>query len=66
VSFEPLDLDRGLPVTPEDVVVLRERRERLPPMTFREYLVFLQSVPSASPEQLRQRGGPRGEPFRLL
>jgi hypothetical protein len=61
---EPLDLDRGLPTTPEDVEVLRRLREG-GPMPFEEYLRALSLLKPPSWEELRARRGPRGEPFRL-
>jgi hypothetical protein len=59
-----IDLERGLPVTPEDVEALRRLRAGVP-MTFSEYLAWLSSQPSPSFEQLKARRGPRGEPFVL-
>ena len=61
---EPLDLDRGLPTTPEDVAVLRRLR-LWPPTATRDYLRALASLKPASWMALRARRGPRGEPFRL-
>lgn len=58
-----LDLERGLPTTPGDVEALR--RHRPGPMTFAEYLRFLQQAPPLPYETLRARPGPRGPPFRL-
>jgi hypothetical protein len=59
-----IDLERGLPVTPEDVDALRKLRGRAT-LTFAEYLAFLSAQPSPSFEQLKARRGPRGEPFTL-
>jgi hypothetical protein len=59
-----LDLERGLPVTPADVMA--QRRLRTPSaMTPEEYMAFLDSLPEPTYEQLRNRRGPRGEPFEL-
>jgi hypothetical protein len=63
--FEPLDLDRGLPTTPEDTVALRLLRRNLPVLTAEEYFRFLATLPHPSAEDLRRRRGPQGEPFRL-
>jgi hypothetical protein len=59
-----LDLDRGLPVTPEDVAAQRRRRE-LPRPGFSAYPAALAALPPASPAELRARRGPHGEPFTL-
>jgi len=66
-SSEPLDLERGLPVTPRDVAVQRELRRRAVRMSFAEYLGFLAAaaVSPSSPSAMRDRRGPRGEPFVL-
>ncbi len=64
-SSEPLDLDRDLPVTPQDVAALRRAREMTYPMTLDEYFAFLSALPPASYETLRARRGPCGEPFVL-
>jgi len=62
---EPLDLERGVPTTPEDVAALRRAR-RLPTLSTEDYLRFLARLPLPSPEALRSRRGPRGEePFKL-
>jgi hypothetical protein len=55
------DLERDLPVTPEDVTALR--RLRHPKVD--DYLAALSRLPSPSPEELAARRGPRGEPFEL-
>ncbi len=57
-----LDLERTLRVSQEDVEALRRAR-LAPPMSPEEYLKFSSFEPS--PEALRARRGPRGEPFRL-
>jgi hypothetical protein len=63
-SSEPLDLDRGLPVTAEDVAA--QRRLRAPAFaSVAEYLAFLAALPAPSYEELRARRGPRGAPFVL-
>lgn len=56
-----LDLERDLPVTPEDVAALR--RLRYPRVD--DYLAALSRLPAPSPEELAARRGPRGEPFEL-
>lgn len=60
---EPLDLERGLPTTEGDVVVLRALR--YPAMTDAEYVRFLASLPVADHAVLAAKRGPQGEPFRL-
>ena len=60
---DQLDLDRGLPVTRDDVEGLR--RLRPGGMSFREYIDFVNSFPSPSIEDLRRRPGPSGPPFKL-
>ncbi len=60
---EPLDLDSGLPVTPEDVAALRRLRQ--PPMTSEQYLAFLASFGHATYEELKARPLFKGEPFIL-
>jgi hypothetical protein len=62
---ELLDLDRGLPVTPKDIAVLRRLRHAPPVLTAQEYFRFLAALPQPSPDELRRRPGPRGEAFRL-
>lgn len=61
---EPLDLERGLPTTPEDVAALRRLKSRQA-LTTREFLRFLASLKPPTVQALRSRPGPRGEPFRL-
>lgn len=60
-----LDLEKGLPTTPADVLALR--RLRLPrTVSTADYLRFLALLGPARPEHLRARRGPHGrEPFRL-
>ncbi len=62
---EPLDLDRGLPTTPEDVAALHRLR-RPPALSTEEFLRFLAQLEPPTWEALRSRKGPQGtEPFRL-
>jgi hypothetical protein len=62
---EPLNLERDLPTTPEDVAA--QRRLRAPrPLGFEEYLRFLASFESPSRDELRRKRGPRGAPFELI
>lgn len=56
------DLDIDVPTSPEDIQALR--RLARPSMSWEEYLRFLESFP-VSYESLRNRKGPRGEPFSL-
>jgi hypothetical protein len=60
---EPLDLERGLPTTPEDVAALWRLKHRR--VETRDYLAFLASLPAPTCEELRARPGPRGAPFTL-
>ena len=62
---EPLDLDRDLPTTRDDVTALRRLRTQ-PRMTFDEYLQALAALDRPEPHLLRDRPGPRGAPFDLL
>jgi hypothetical protein len=62
-SSEPLDLERGLRVTPEDVAALR--RMPRPTPEFGEFLAWLSSLPSPTHATLKSRGGPKGKPFVL-
>ena len=62
---EPLDLEKGLPTTPEDVAALRRIRRSGRALTHAEYFRFLAALPQPAPEDLRRRPGPRGEPFSL-
>ena len=62
----PLDLERGLVTTGEDVAALRRARAASRRMGMAEYLDFLASFPDEDPERLRRRRGPGGaEPFTL-
>ena len=62
-SEKPLDLERGLPTTPEDVAALWRLKDR--PIETRDYLAFLATLPPPTYEELRARPGPRGTPFTL-
>jgi hypothetical protein len=62
---EPLDLDRGLPTTPEDVRALRSSAAASRVVPEEDYLAFLASSPPPTREELRRRKGPSGPPFRL-
>jgi hypothetical protein len=61
---EPLDLERGLPTTPEDVAALRRLRS-LRPVATADYLRFMAALKPPAWTSLRARRGPRGESFRL-
>ena len=61
---EPLDLERGLPTTPEDVAALRRLRS-LSPVATADYLRFMAALKPPTWRWLRSRRGPSGEPFRL-
>jgi hypothetical protein len=56
-----LDLERDLPTTPQDVAALR-RAAALGCRDFDEYLLFLAQLPPLSPDDLRRRRIPRGDP----
>ena len=62
---EPLDLERGLPTTAEDVAALRRIRS-LGTLDGAAYLRALASLPQPSWDVLRARPGPRGEAFDLI
>jgi hypothetical protein len=59
-----LDLERGLPVTREDIAALRQARSH-DALTWDEYAAFLAAQPSPSSEELRARPLLTGEPFRV-
>ena len=60
-----LDLEKGLPTSPADVLALRRLRQPRPVSTA-EFLRFLALLGPPRPQDLRARRGPRGpEPFRL-
>lgn len=62
---EPLDLERGLPTTAEDVTALKRLRSR-PPITTPAFLRLLATLRPPTWQELRARRGPRGqELFRL-
>lgn len=58
-----LNFERDMPLTKEDVEVLR--RLRRTPTTPAAYQALLESLGHPSRETLAQRRGPRGEPFEL-
>ena len=58
------DLDRDLPTAAADVEALH-RLSQPRPMATDEYLRFLALLTPPCTEPLRQRVGPRGEPFTL-
>ena len=60
---ERLDLSRGLPTTAQDVAALRALRYSR--MTDEDYVRFLAVLALPGSVQLREKPGPRGEPFRL-
>lgn len=59
-----LDLERGLPTTPEDVATQRRLRGELR-LSPEEYKQFLERLGPRPYEELLARKGPRGEPFTL-
>jgi hypothetical protein len=61
---EPLDLEHGLPTTPEDVAALRRIRS-LATVATSDFLRFMAALEPPAYLALRARRGPRGEPFRL-
>ncbi len=60
---EPLDLERDLPTSPEDVAALAAARRI--PVSPAAYEQFLRSLGDLPYEELLHRRGPRGEPFEL-
>jgi hypothetical protein len=61
---EPLDFERDLPTSPEDVAALKRIRESHR-LEFREYLLWLSRLPWPE-EKARRRKTVRGvEPFEL-
>jgi hypothetical protein len=64
-TSEPLDFERDLPTTPEDVAVLHRLRHASGRMDLAQYFEFLRSFPAPSRDDLRRRLGPREEPFEL-
>jgi hypothetical protein len=58
-----LNLEAGLTVAAADSEALRKNRP--PAMSYEEYVLFLKKVAPPTSEQLRNRPGPRGTPFRL-
>ncbi len=59
-SPEPLDLERDLPTTAEDVAALRALPA--PRLSFEAYLRFLAWLGPAAPATLRKRPVPAGAP----
>lgn len=62
-DVELLDLDRGLPTTPEDVAA--QDRLRAPRLTTAQYVAWLRSLPKPDPRSERMRSISIGEPFSL-
>jgi hypothetical protein len=62
-EVELLDLDRGLPTTPEDVAA--QDRLRAPRLTTSQYVAWLRSLPKPDPQSERMRSISIGEPFTL-
>jgi hypothetical protein len=60
-----LDLEHGLPVTPEDVVAQRGLSQTLARGTFDEYIESLSRPDSLPSAPSVPRRGPQGEPFVL-
>ena len=61
---EPLDLERDLPTTPEDVAALKRIRESRR-LEFREYLVWLSRLQWPTGAARRRRTHRGFEPFEL-
>jgi hypothetical protein len=61
---EPLDLERDLPTTAEDVVVLRQIRESRR-ISFADYLIFLSRREPSGKAPRRQKTHEGDEPFEL-
>ena len=59
-ASDSFDLDRDLPTTPEDVEALRRLAVR--GGSTEDYLRFLRALGDASPETLRKRRLPVGDP----
>jgi len=60
---EPLDLEKDLPTTAEDVAALRRARERRP-LGFVDYLEFLSRLPFPD-HRVRRKTHEGHEPFEL-
>lgn len=58
-----LDMGRAFRLTPEESALLGELGP--PRMTMEEYFDFLARCPPRSLEELRDKPGPQGAPFRL-
>ena len=64
--FDPLNLERDLPTTLEDVAAQKRHKADQRPDT-EDYLRFLARFDPISPDELRRKRGPRGDsPFELL
>ena len=64
-DFDPLDLERGIPTTPADVLALR-RVKRSRRLSTEDYLRALARLPAPPPGARRSRQRIYGgEPFRL-
>jgi hypothetical protein len=61
---EPLDLEKDLPTTPEDVAALRRIRDGRR-MSFEEYLQFLSRLSFPEPKEPRKTFASWYEPFEL-
>lgn len=62
---DPLDLERGIPTTPDDSEALR-RAKGARPLAFEAYLRYLGQFPPPAVGVLRAKRGPRGDlPFSL-
>ena len=64
-SAEALDLARDLPTSAADVAALR-RVSAARRVDLEDYLRFLAGLGPVPASVLRERTGPRGEPFRLM
>ena len=64
-SREALSLDRDLPTTTNDVIVLRRLRHAQR-ISLEDYLRFLSGFDPLPPSVLRRRKGPAGSPFDLV
>jgi hypothetical protein len=60
---KPLDLDRDIPTTAEDIAALRRLRERT--MSLDQLMAAVQAAGPRSADELRARGVTRGRPFEL-
>jgi len=63
---EPLNLERDLPTTEEDVAAQQRLRVGRP-LSFEKYIRFLASFEPPSYEELHRKRGPHGDkPFELI